>query len=80
MSNNQIDLTNRPLTREYLDVTNKDCTLLCDIRSLTEMLPEVIMASDGSTFDLARVGIEISYVIEHLKEVRDELRQEGGVL
>lgn len=65
------------MTRDYLDVENKNCTLLCDIRSLTEMLPEVIMASDGSSFDLARVGIEISYVIEHLKEMRDEL-QKGG--
>ncbi len=51
--------------------------LLCDIRSLTEILPEVLMASDGSSFDLTRVGIEISYTIEHLKEIRDEL-QKGG--
>ncbi|MBQ8958642.1 MAG: hypothetical protein IJ057_09135 [Bacteroidales bacterium] len=77
--NKQIDLRDCPLIREYLDVTNADCQMLCDIRSLTEMLPEVIMASDGSTFDLARVGIEISYVIEHLKEMRDEL-QKGGAL
>ena len=66
------------MTCEYLDVTNDDCMLLCDIRSLTEMLPEVIMASDGSSFDLARVGIEISYVIEHLKEMRDELKEGGA--
>lgn len=74
----QIDLRDCPLTREYLDVTNEDCMLLWDIQSLTEMLPEVIMASDGSTFDLARVGIEISYVIEHLKEMRDELKKGGA--
>ncbi len=74
----QIDLRDCPLTREYLDIENENCTLLCDIRSLTEMLPEVIMASDGSTFDLARVGIEISYVIEHLKEMRDELKKGGA--
>ncbi len=74
----QIDLRDCPLTREYLDIENGNCTLLCDIRSLTEMLPEVIMASDGSTFDLARVGIEISYVIEHLKEMRDELKKGGA--
>lgn len=64
---------------EYLDVTDENCMLLCDIRSLTEILPEVIMASDGSSFDLARVGIEISYVIEHLKEMRDELKKEGAI-
>lgn len=74
----QIDLRDCPLTRNYLDIENDDCTLLCDIRSLTEMLPEVIMASDGSTFDLARVGVEISYVIEHLKEIRDELKKGGA--
>ena len=66
------------MTRDYLDVNNEYCQLLCDIRSLTEILPEVIMASDGSTLDLARVGIEISYVIEHLKEVRDELKKGGA--
>ena len=66
------------MTRDYLDVNNEYCPLLCDIRSLTEILPEVIMSSDGSTFDLARVGIEISYVIEHLKEVRDELKKGGA--
>ena len=74
----QIDLRDCPMTRDYLDVNNEYCQLLCDISSLTEILPEVIMASDGSTFDLARVGIEISYVIEHLKEVRDELMKGGA--
>ncbi len=74
----QIDLRDCPMTRDYLDVNNEYCQLLCDIRSLTEILPEVIMASDGSTFDLARVGIEISYVIEHLKEMRDELKKGGA--
>ena len=73
----QIDLRDCPTTRDYLDVENEDCMLLCDIRSLTEILPEVLMASDGSSFDLTRVGIEISYTIEHLKEIRDEL-QKGG--
>lgn len=52
--------------------------LLWDIQTLTEILPDVLMASDGSTFDLARVGIEISYVIEHLKEMRDELKKGGA--
>lgn len=66
------------MTREYLDVNNEYCQLLCDIHSLTEILPEVIIASDGSTFDLARVGIELSYVIEHLKEMRDELKKGGA--
>ena len=74
----QIDLRNCPMTREYLDVNNEYCQLLCDIHSLTEILPEVIIASDGSTFDLARVGIELSYVIEHLKEMRDELKKGGA--
>ena len=74
----QIDLRDCPMTRDYLDVNNEYCQLLCDIHALTEILPEVIMASDGSTFDLARVGIEISYVIEHLKEVRDELKKGGA--
>lgn len=74
----QIDLRDCLTTRNYLDVENEDCMLLCDLRSLTEfILPEVMMASDGSSYDLARVGIEISYIIEHLKEMRDEL-QKGG--
>ena len=77
MTQKQIDLTGCPLTRDYLDVADEDCLLMCDIRSLTEMLPEVMMASDGSTFDLARVGVDISYVIEHLKAMRDELLKGG---
>lgn len=77
MTQKQIDLTGCPQTQGYLDVTKEDCMLLWDIQTLTEILPDVLMASDGSTFDLARVGIEISYVIEHLKEMRDEL-QKGG--
>lgn len=66
------------MTRDYLDVNNEYCQLLCDIRSLTEILPEVMMASDGSSFELARVGVDISYVIEHLKEMRDELLKVKG--
>ena len=74
----QIDLRDCPTTRDYLDIENEDCLLLCDIRALSELvLPEVMMASDGSSYDLTRVGIEISYIIEHLKEMRDEL-QKGG--
>ena len=73
----KINLENNPVLSGYLDIKNEDSVLLCDIRSLTEILPEVIIASDQSTFDLARVGIEISYVIEHLKEVRDELLKGG---
>ena len=69
----KIDLENNPVLSGYFDIKNEDSGLLCDICALTEILPEVAMASDGSTFDLARVGIEISYVIEHLKEIRDEL-------
>lgn len=77
MTQKQIDLTGCPLTRDYLDVTNEDCLLLRDIQTLTEMLPEIMMASDGSTFDLTRVGIEISYIIDNLKAMRDELKKGG---
>lgn len=76
----QIDLRDCPNTREYLEVENENCTLLSHLRTLTEfVLPEVMMASDGSNYDLARVGIELSYIIEHLKEMRDELLK-GGAL
>ena len=77
MTQKQIDLTGCPRTQGYLDVTNEDCMLLWDIQSLTEILPDVLMASDCSTFDLERVGIEISYVIDHLRELRDELQKVG---
>ena len=73
----KIDLENNPVLSGYFDIKNEDSGLLCDICALTEILPEVVMASDGSTFDLARAGIEISYVIEHLKEIRDELLKGG---
>ncbi len=71
-----LNLQDYPHTREYLAVEKGEyCGLTCDIESLTDMLPIVISRVDDDG-DMLAVGKIMSYVINHLFEMRKEL-QEG---
>lgn len=73
-----LNLQNCPHTRQYLNVEEGEyCGLTSDIEGLTNALPIVIsrVEDDG---DMLEVGKIMSYVINHLFDMQQELKK-GGV-
>lgn len=66
-----------PKTLDYLTVNDEECPLVWDINALTEELPKLVTASDGGeNFD--RLILSISWVIVHLRQIYNEVREGGG--
>lgn len=74
-----ISLGKHPNTMEYLDVSQgENCPLMLDLSSLQEILPNVVMASETDD-SLVKASIVISYTINSLREIWDELRKGDSV-
>ena len=74
---NKMVIENSPHTLRYLDVSQgENCPLMSDLESLQEILPTGVMATVDDD-SLVRAGIVISYTINSLRKMWDEL-QKGG--
>lgn len=74
-----ISLEKHPNTMEYLDVSQgENCPLMTDLSSLQEILPNVVMATEKDD-SLVKASIVISYTINSLREIWDELRKGDSV-
>lgn len=74
-----ISLEKHPNTMEYLDVSQgENCPLMTDLSSLQEILPNVVMASETDD-SLVKASVVISYTINSLREIWDELRKGDAV-
>ena len=70
-----ITFENAPVTFEYLDMTDEENNpLVMDFEALMESLPVVVRASENDD-SLVKVGVVISYVINSLDKIRNEMRK-----
>lgn len=70
-------IENCPQTLEYLDVSQGEgCSLMIDLDALQGILPDVVMASENDD-TLVKASVVISYTINSLRKIWDELRKGG---
>lgn len=70
-----ITFENATVTFEYLDMTDEENNpLVMDFEALMESLPVVVRASENDD-SLVKVGVVISYVINSLDKIRNEMRK-----
>lgn len=70
-----ITFENATVTFEYLDMTDEENNpLVMDFEALMESLPVVVRASENDD-SLVKVGVVISYVINSLGKIRNEMRK-----
>lgn len=74
---NKMIIENCPHTLDYLDVSQgEDCSLMLDLDALQEILPDVVMATENDN-SLVKASVVISYTINSLRKMWDELRKGG---
>ena len=76
--NKAMTIENCPHTLEYLDVSQgENCPMMMDLDSLQEIIPTVVMATENDD-SLIKASVVISYTINSLRNMLDELRKGGA--